>query len=124
VLAIEAQNKNITTIEGLSDGIDLHPVQQAFVNNDAAQCGYCTPGFIMSAKALLDTNPSPTRDEVRRALSGDREAFSLLKLQMKYDDGFVAWINGAEVARSGLNGDRPNKLANALPPTIYGVPQN
>jgi len=70
VLAIEAQGRQITTIEGLSDGIDLHPVQQAFVNNDAAQCGYCTPGFIMSAKALLDTNPSPTRDEVRLALSG------------------------------------------------------
>ena len=70
VLAVEAAGKKITTIEGLSDGISLHPVQQAFVNNNAAQCGYCTPGFIMSAKALLDANPVPSRDEVREALSG------------------------------------------------------
>jgi carbon-monoxide dehydrogenase small subunit len=61
---------NIETIEGLSDGVTLHPVQQAFVDNDASQCGYCTPGFIMSAKALLDSNPALTRDEVREALSG------------------------------------------------------
>jgi carbon-monoxide dehydrogenase small subunit len=70
ILAVEAVDKRILTIEGLSDGISLHPVQQAFIDNDASQCGYCTPGFIMSAKALLDTNPNPTRDEVREALSG------------------------------------------------------
>ncbi len=70
MLAMEADGRNIVTIEGLSDGITLHPVQQAFVDNDASQCGYCTPGFIMSAKALLDRNPNPTRDEVREALSG------------------------------------------------------
>ncbi len=70
VLAVEADGTDVKTIEGLSDGITLHPIQQAFVDNDAVQCGYCTPGFIMSAKALLDKNPSPTRDEVREALSG------------------------------------------------------
>lgn len=70
MLAVDADGRNIVTIEGLSDGIMLHPVQQAFVDNDASQCGYCTPGFIMSAKALLDRNPNPTRDEVREALSG------------------------------------------------------
>jgi carbon-monoxide dehydrogenase small subunit len=70
VLAVEATEKHITTIEGISNGIQLHPVQQAFVNNNAAQCGYCTPGFIMSAKALLDNQPSPSRDELREALSG------------------------------------------------------
>ena len=70
MLAVEADGRNIMTIEGLSDGITLHPVQQAFVDNDASQCGYCIPGFIMSAKALLDRNPKPTRDEVREALSG------------------------------------------------------
>lgn len=70
VLAVEATEMHITTIEGISDGIRLHPVQQAFVNNNAAQCGYCTPGFIMSAKALLDRRPAPSLDEVREALSG------------------------------------------------------
>jgi carbon-monoxide dehydrogenase small subunit len=70
VLATEADGSDIQTIEGLSDGITLHPIQQAFVDNDAVQCGYCIPGFIMAAKALLDKNPSPTRDEVREALSG------------------------------------------------------
>ncbi len=70
MLAVECGNRAITTIEGLSDGINLHPVQQAFVDNDAVQCGYCTPGFIMAAKALLDNNPQPSRSEVRQALSG------------------------------------------------------
>ena len=58
-LAIEAQGKKILTIEGLADGYKLHPIQQAFVESGAIQCGYCTPGFIMSAKALLDRNRSP-----------------------------------------------------------------
>lgn len=70
VLAVEAADRHITTIEGVSDGINLHPVQQSFVAHNAAQCGYCTPGFIMSAKALLDNNAAPTRDEVREALAG------------------------------------------------------
>ncbi len=70
MLAIESEGKDILTVEGLSDGITLHPVQQAFVDNDAVQCGYCIPGYIMTAKALLDNNSSPTRDEVREALSG------------------------------------------------------
>jgi aerobic-type carbon monoxide dehydrogenase small subunit (CoxS/CutS family) len=70
MLAVAADGSDIVTIEGLSDGTTLHPMQQAFIDNDAAQCGYCTPGFIMSAKALLDTSPSPTLDEVREALSG------------------------------------------------------
>ena len=70
VLAVEAEGLPITTIEGISDGVRLHPVQQAFVSYNAAQCGYCTPGFIMSAKALIDKNPTPSRDDVREALSG------------------------------------------------------
>jgi carbon-monoxide dehydrogenase small subunit len=69
-LAIEAEGKSIQTLEGISDGITLHPVQQAFFDHQAMQCGYCTPGFIMATKALLDKNPNPTRDEVKEALSG------------------------------------------------------
>jgi aerobic-type carbon monoxide dehydrogenase small subunit (CoxS/CutS family) len=70
LLAMEAEGTEITTVEGLSDGITLHAIQQAFIDNDAVQCGYCIPGYMMSAKALLDANPKPTRDEVREALSG------------------------------------------------------
>jgi len=70
MLVVEVDGEDITTIEGLSDSLTLHPIQQAFIDNDASQCGYCIPGFIMSAKALLDKNSSPTRDEVREALSG------------------------------------------------------
>lgn len=70
-LAVEAQNKEIVTIEGLASNSQLHPIQQAFIAHHAVQCGYCTPGMIMSAKALLDKNPDPTEDEIRRALQGN-----------------------------------------------------
>ncbi len=70
-LAIEAQGKKITTIEGLADGYTLHPIQQAFVDAGAIQCGYCTPGFIMSAKALLDRNAHPTEDEIKEGIANN-----------------------------------------------------
>ncbi|MBO0829253.1 MAG: molybdopterin-dependent oxidoreductase [Streptosporangiales bacterium] len=69
-LAADADGGRVTTVEGLADGPELHPLQRAFVQRTALQCGYCTPGFLMSAKALLDTNPDPTRDEVVDALDG------------------------------------------------------
>jgi aerobic-type carbon monoxide dehydrogenase small subunit (CoxS/CutS family) len=71
VLAMDAQNKSITTIEGLAEGENLHPLQVAFVRFGGIQCGYCTPGMIMSAKALLDNNADPTPLEVREAISGN-----------------------------------------------------
>jgi xanthine dehydrogenase YagT iron-sulfur-binding subunit len=71
VLAIEAQHKPITTIESLMQEGGLHPVQQAFVENDASQCGFCTPGFIVSCKAFLEQHPNPTADDIRRGLSGN-----------------------------------------------------
>lgn len=71
VLAAEANGKQITTIEGLADGDKLHPVQQAFVEQGGLQCGFCTPGMIISAKALLDENPNPTDTEIRRGIAGN-----------------------------------------------------
>ncbi len=70
MLACEAEGIKITTIEGLSDGITLSPLQQKFFDREAVQCGYCTPGFIMAAQGLLNVNPKPTEDDVRLALSG------------------------------------------------------
>jgi len=70
-LAVEAEGHDITTLEGLLDGEDLGPVQQAFVDEDAYQCGYCTPGQIMAAEALLRSNAEPTVDEVRAGMSGN-----------------------------------------------------
>ncbi len=70
-LAIEAQGKDILTIEGLATDGQLHPLQQAFVEHGAIQCGFCTPGMILSAKALLDENPKPTEEEVRQGISGN-----------------------------------------------------
>jgi xanthine dehydrogenase YagT iron-sulfur-binding subunit len=71
VLAIEAQGRPIQTIEGLGRAAKLHPLQAAFVEHDAQQCGFCTPGFVMAAKALLDRNPHPNLDEVHQGLSGN-----------------------------------------------------
>jgi len=70
-LAVSVQHVEITTIEGLAKGNKLHPIQQAFVDNGAIQCGFCTPGMILSAKALLDENPDPTKEEVKSGLAGN-----------------------------------------------------
>jgi carbon-monoxide dehydrogenase small subunit len=71
VLAVEAQGKEITTIEGLADGDKLHPIQEAFVEAGGMQCGFCTPGIIVSTKVLLEKNKAPSDDEIRRGLSGN-----------------------------------------------------
>jgi xanthine dehydrogenase YagT iron-sulfur-binding subunit len=71
MLAIEAQPKMITTVESLMQNGKLHPVQQAFVENDASQCGFCTPGFVVACKAFLDHHPQPTPEDIRRGLSGN-----------------------------------------------------
>ncbi len=71
ILAIEAQGKKVTTVEALMEGGKLHPIQQAFVDNDASQCGFCTPGFVVACKALLDKHPDPTADDLLHELSGN-----------------------------------------------------
>jgi carbon-monoxide dehydrogenase small subunit len=69
--ALKAQGKEVTTIEGLGQHGELHPIQQAFVDKTAPQCGYCIPGMVMSAKALLDENPHPEREEIEEGISGN-----------------------------------------------------
>lgn len=71
VLGLECEGREITTVEGLAGGAELHPLQVAFADLGAAQCGYCTPGILLAAKALLDENPSPSREAIRRALAGN-----------------------------------------------------
>ncbi|MBI2355074.1 MAG: (2Fe-2S)-binding protein [Deltaproteobacteria bacterium] len=70
-LAVACAGKAITTIEGLSRGSELHPVQRAFIDKGAVQCGFCTPGMVLSSKALLDENPHPSQDEIKTALAGN-----------------------------------------------------
>ncbi|MFH1758223.1 MAG: (2Fe-2S)-binding protein [Pseudomonadota bacterium] len=71
VLAVEADGKEVLTIEGLAEGSHLHPLQEAFLQHGAVQCGYCSPGMILTVKALLDENPRPTEMEVKRAIAGN-----------------------------------------------------
>jgi aerobic-type carbon monoxide dehydrogenase small subunit (CoxS/CutS family) len=71
VLAVECEGADVTTIEGLADGAALAPLQAAFADKGAAQCGYCTPGILVTAQALLERNPHPTREEIAAALSGN-----------------------------------------------------
>ena len=71
MLALDAAGRKVTTVEGLMKGEELHPLQQAFVDRDGLQCGYCTPGQVMSAQALLLANPDPTTDEIRAGMTGN-----------------------------------------------------
>ena len=71
VLGAEADGREVTTIEGLADGENLHPLQTKFIEHAALQCGICTPGFLVAGKALLDRNPNPTEEEIRYALAGN-----------------------------------------------------
>ena len=71
VLGAEAEGCEVTTVEGLADGENLHPLQTKFIEHAALQCGICTPGFLVAGKALLDRNPNPTEEEIRYALAGN-----------------------------------------------------
>jgi carbon-monoxide dehydrogenase small subunit len=71
MLAFEARNTSLLTIEGLAQGEELHPIQEAFIEHSGFQCGFCTPGMILTAKALLDENPTPTEDEIKHYMRGN-----------------------------------------------------
>jgi aerobic carbon-monoxide dehydrogenase small subunit len=96
-LAVTAIGKSIVTIEGLADGAELHPIQRAFIEQGAIQCGFCTPGMVLSAKALLDENPEPTREEIKTALAGN----------LCRCTGYVKIIDAVEAAATTMrNGGR------------------
>lgn len=94
VLALQANGRKVTTIEGVADGDKLHPIQQAMIDHGAIECGFCTSGMVMSAKALLDENPNPTREEVREAIQGNLCA----------DEGYVKYIEAIEIAAEKMRG--------------------
>jgi carbon-monoxide dehydrogenase small subunit len=96
VLALQANSRKVTTIEGVSDGDKLHPIQQAMIDHGAIECGFCTPGMVMSARALLADNPSPTRDEIREAIQGNLCA----------DEGYVKYIEAIEIAAKEMRGGK------------------
>jgi carbon-monoxide dehydrogenase small subunit len=91
-LAVEAQGHEIRTVEGLARGGELHPLQQAYVEKGASQCGYCSPGMLMSALGLLERNPAPTRDEIREALAGN----------LCRCTGYQAIVDAVELAASSM----------------------
>lgn len=100
ILAVQADGKHVITIEGLSDGKELHPIQEAFIEENAIQCGFCTPGMIMSAKGLLDKNSNPTDFEIKEALSGN----------LCRCTGYTKIINAVRSAATKLNNTNKNSI--------------
>lgn len=98
-LAVEAQGKEILTIEGLARDGQLHPLQKSFIEHGAIQCGFCTPGTILSAKALLDRNPQPTEEEAREGISGN----------LCRCTGYAKIIEAIRAAKSGPRNERRGK---------------
>ena len=94
ILALQANGHQVTTIEGLAQGDKLHPIQEAFINHGAVECGFCIPGRAMMAKALLDENPDPSREEVKLAMQGILCA----------DSGYVKQIEAVEIAAGKMRG--------------------
>ena len=96
LLALQASGRKVTTIEGVADGDKLHPIQEAMVNHGAIECGFCTSGMVMSAKALLEENPKPTREAIREAIQGNLCA----------DEGYVKYIEAIEIAAKKMQGGK------------------
>lgn len=106
VLGLDAEGRTVESIEGMSEGGELHPLQDTFADTGAAQCGYCTPGFLLVAKELLKNNPEPTREEIKEALSGN----------LCRCTGYIKIYEAVEMAAARLRG-----LEGVLPKeSIYG----
>jgi carbon-monoxide dehydrogenase small subunit len=103
-LAAAYQDRNITTVEGMADGPLLDPLQEAFVELGAAQCGYCTPGVLLTARALLHENPQPTRDEIKEALAGN----------LCRCTGYIKIYEAVELAARRMRGEEAEPLEESL----------
>ncbi len=103
VLPIQVEGRAITTIEGMAGGSQLHPLQQAFAELGAAQCGYCSPGILLASKSLLETNPRPSRDDIREALAGN----------LCRCTGYTKILEAVELAA--------RRMHNSLPPSGGGL---
>lgn len=95
VLGLDAEDRVVETVEGMSEGAGLHPLQETFADTGAAQCGYCTPGFLLVAKELLKNNPRPSRDEIKEALSGN----------LCRCTGYIKIYEAVELAAARLRGE-------------------
>jgi carbon-monoxide dehydrogenase small subunit len=104
VLGLEAAGRDVQTVEGMQTGATLHPLQEAFAELGAAQCGYCTPGFLVTAQALLEENPSPTRDEVREALAGN----------LCRCTGYIKIYEAVELAAARMRGEQAEPSRESL----------
>ena len=107
MLGLDTEGRRVETIEGMATGAELHPLQQTFADTGAAQCGYCTPGFLLVAKELLDANPEPTREEIREALSGN----------LCRCTGYIKIYEAVELAARRMRGDREAELPRE---SVYG----
>jgi carbon-monoxide dehydrogenase small subunit len=96
ILALQANGREVVTIEGVADGEKLHPVQEAMVAHGAIECGFCTSGMVMSARALLLENPKPTREDIRKAIQGNICA----------DSGYAKYIEAIEIAAEEMQGGK------------------
>jgi aerobic-type carbon monoxide dehydrogenase small subunit (CoxS/CutS family) len=106
MLGLDAEGRAVETIEGMATAEGLHPLQETFADLGAAQCGYCTPGFLLVAKELLKTNPEPSRDEIKEALSGN----------LCRCTGYLKIYEAVELAAARMRGEE----AEAVKETIYG----
>ena len=105
-LTLDLEGKDIRTVEGMADGPELHPIQEAFAEYGAAQCGYCTPSFMLTAQVLLEKNASPTRDEIREALSS-----SICRCT-----GYIKIYEAVELAAARMRGEQ----AEMVEESVYG----
>lgn len=95
-LGLDAEGREVTTIEGMADGSQLHPLQITFADTGAAQCGYCSPGFLLAAKELVDKKPNPSRDEIKEALSGN----------LCRCTGYIKIYEAVELAAARMRGEK------------------
>jgi len=118
-LPADLEGREITTIEGMADGPRLHPLQEAFADLGAAQCGYCTPGFLLTAKALLDENPAPSRQDMKEALAGNLcRCTGYIKIYEAVERAAEKLGGGAAKAKS----KGPDRKKSKAPAAAKGVP--